>query len=108
MCPGVGAARLLGGADRKQTSRSGGYTRTSGSVSLDPSLPITNLEARINTVSLGYSRTFDLFLFGETASAAILPPFVEGDLSGDVESQGGKVLVGSLLSASSGYVVTRC
>jgi hypothetical protein len=54
-------------------------------------LPITNLEATINTVSLGYSRTFDLFLFGETASAAILPPFVQGDLSGDVESQGGKV-----------------
>jgi hypothetical protein len=66
-----------------------GYTRTSGSVSLDPSLPITNVEATINTVSLGYSRTFALF--GQTASAAILLPFFRADLSGDVGGQGRKI-----------------
>ena len=63
----------------------GSYLRTTGSASIDPSLPISGLEATINTGVLGYQRTFPLF--GQTASAAILLPYVYGDLTGLVEQQ---------------------
>ena len=61
------------------------FSNTEGSVSLDPSLPITGLQARINNYTLGYDRTFDLF--GQSASAAILLPEVHGYLSGQVMGQ---------------------
>jgi hypothetical protein len=60
----------------------GSYQFTKGDVSPDPSLPITNVEAAINSAVLAYSRTFNLF--GHTASAAILVPTLRGDISGDV------------------------
>lgn len=66
-----------------------GYTRTTGSVSLVPSIPITGVEASINTGILGYDRTFGLA--GHTASAAILLPYVNGDLSGQVGEQSRKI-----------------
>jgi hypothetical protein len=62
------------------------YARTWGSVLLDPSLPITNVKASINTGILAYDRTFDLF--GKAASAAILLPYDEGQVSGDVFTEG--------------------
>ena len=65
------------------------YSRVTGSVSLDPSLPITGVKATINTGFLAYDRTFDLF--GQTASAAILLPYVQADLSGQVGQQGMKI-----------------
>jgi len=58
------------------------YSRTTGAVSLDPSLPIANVKASINTGALAYERTFDLF--GQTASAAIAVPFLDAKISGDV------------------------
>jgi len=67
----------------------GGYTRSTGGVSTDPSLPITNVEAVISSGILGYQRTFSLA--GRTASAALLVPYVNGDVSGDVEEQSRRV-----------------
>jgi hypothetical protein len=64
----------------------GSYLRTTGSASIDPSLPITGVEATINIGLLGYQRTF-VGLFDHTASAAILLPYVYGDLMGQVEQQ---------------------
>jgi hypothetical protein len=61
------------------------YTRSSGSVSTDAELPISNVQATINIGALGYSRTFGLF--GQTASAAILLPYLSGDISGVVGEQ---------------------
>lgn len=58
------------------------YLRTTGAVSLDPALPISNIKASINTGLLGYDRTFDLL--GQTASAAIIIPYFQADVSGDV------------------------
>ena len=66
-----------------------GYTRTSGRVSLDPSLPITGVRGTIDSATLGYDRTFDLA--GRSASAAIQLPYVHGDFSGQVEEQGDHV-----------------
>jgi hypothetical protein len=65
------------------------YFHTAGSVSLDPSIPITNVKATINGATLAYDRTFDLF--GQMASAAIVLPYVRGNVSGDVFEQGRQV-----------------
>jgi len=58
------------------------YLRTTGAISVDPSIPIANVKASINTGLLGYSRTFDLF--GQTASGAIVIPYFDARVSGDV------------------------
>lgn len=65
------------------------YTRSDGDVSTDPSLPISNVHATINTGVVGYSRTFGLF--ERTASAAIALPYLRGDVSGVVGEQGTRV-----------------
>lgn len=62
-----------------------GYARTTGSVSTDPSLPITDVQASIDTGTFAYSRTFALA--GHAVSAAVLLPYVWGDFSGQVEEQ---------------------
>lgn len=58
------------------------YNRLTGDVLTDPSLPISHVEAQINTVALGYVRTFGLA--DHTASLGIVIPGVSGDLSGNV------------------------
>jgi hypothetical protein len=63
----------------------GSYLRTTGSASIDPSLPISNVTATVNTGLLGYQRTFGLF--GQTATAAVLLPYTYGDLNGLVGQQ---------------------
>ena len=65
------------------------YTRITGSPSLDPSLPVTGGKATINQGTFAYDHTFDLF--GQTASAAIALPYVQADLSGQVEQQGREI-----------------
>jgi hypothetical protein len=67
----------------------GSYQRTTGAVSLDPSLPISNVKASINGGVFAYDRTFDLF--GQTASAAVVLPYLEGHLSGNVGGQGKQI-----------------
>jgi hypothetical protein len=58
------------------------YTYLTGNVLTDPSLPVTNVKARINAFSLGYEHTFGLA--GHTASVAFAMPYTRGNLSGDV------------------------
>lgn len=58
------------------------YTYLTGDVLTDPSLPITNVEASIGAVTLGYVRTFGLF--GNTASFGFALPFLRGNISGNV------------------------
>ena len=60
----------------------GGYAYSSGEVSLDPALPVSNVEAKIHTETAGYSRFFALG--GRTASASVLVPYLDADISGDV------------------------
>jgi hypothetical protein len=59
-----------------------GYTRLTGDVLTDPSLPVSNVQAEINTMALSYVRTFGLA--GHGASLAIGLPYVSGDLTGNV------------------------
>jgi hypothetical protein len=64
------------------------YLRTEGSVSPDPSLPISNVRGSINTGSVGYEHTFDLL--GQTASAALAIPYFGADISGTVAQLGAR------------------
>jgi hypothetical protein len=58
-------------------------------VALDPSLPISNVKASVETAALGYDRTFELF--GQTATVALVVPYLYGDLSGDVGTEGREI-----------------
>jgi hypothetical protein len=62
-----------------------GYARSTGDVSLDPALPITNVRATIDFYNFGYQRSFALL--GQSASAAVLLPFVDGTLTGKLQDQ---------------------
>jgi Bacterial regulatory proteins, luxR family/Putative MetA-pathway of phenol degradation len=59
------------------------YARSSGGYSVDPSLPIANVQAKINTWSLGYSHSFGVA--GHTASVAVSMPYANANVKGDVE-----------------------
>ncbi len=58
------------------------YARTTGGVLFDPSLPFSDVQARLNAGVLGYGRTFSAF--GRSASAAVAVPYVWGDVEGNV------------------------
>ena len=58
------------------------YTHFSGRVLLDPSLPVDNVDADIDVYTVGYARFFGLA--GRSASFAVVLPYVEADLRGDV------------------------
>lgn len=57
-----------------------GLGYTAGSVLLDPSVPITDLRAKIGLLAPGYLETFRLF--GRTASLAFVLPYALGKMSG--------------------------
>jgi len=70
------------------------YTRLSGEVSTDPSAPIANVQATIDVYTMGYSRSFALG--DRLASAAIIIPYVNADLTGDVFEQAAQAHRGGL------------
>jgi hypothetical protein len=59
-----------------------GLVRSTGEVLTDPSVPIQDVEARLNAGVAGYGRTFGFF--GHQASVLIAAPYVWGDISGNV------------------------
>jgi hypothetical protein len=61
------------------------YLRTTGSTSVDASLPITDVKGSINTALLGYERTFDLL--GRTASLALAMSYFDSGFSGAVQER---------------------
>src|SRR5262245_23228133 len=58
------------------------YGHSTGDVVFDPSAPITDVSADINSSALFYGRTFGLF--GRSASAALQAPYVWGTVEGNV------------------------
>ncbi|MGF6754967.1 transporter [Paraburkholderia sp. GAS42] len=59
------------------------YARSSGDVTFDPSLPVTDVQATINTWALGYSHSFGVL--GHTTSVAVSVPYANADVTGNVE-----------------------
>lgn len=60
-------------------------TYQTGSVITDPSLPVQNVDAKVEAVSAFYERTFALL--GREASAAVVLPYVWAQATGDVFEQ---------------------
>src|SRR4051812_15439418 len=58
------------------------YGRTTGGVVTDASLPVTDIDARLNSGSVGYGRTFALF--ARSALATVGVPYIRGDVAGNV------------------------
>ena len=59
-----------------------GYTHLSGAVLLDPSLPVSDVQSKVDVYSLSYARFFALA--GRSASLAVVAPYLEADLTGNV------------------------
>jgi len=66
----------------KTTVAISGLSFSTGNVLLDPSLPIEDLDANVESASLGVSRTFSLF--GQTAQALVVLPYTWAQLTGKV------------------------
>jgi hypothetical protein len=58
------------------------HARSSGDLLFDPSLPVTDLQAKINTYAIGYSHSFSLL--GHVASVALSAPCANANLTGNV------------------------
>ncbi len=59
------------------------FARSTGDVLVDPSLPVTNVQAGINNLIAGYSHTFALA--GHTANVGFLLPYTEAKVTGLIE-----------------------
>jgi len=62
-----------------------GFGYSTGSVLVDPSLPVSNVKANLNIPTAGYGRTFGLL--GRQSLLTVGLPYVWGDISGDVGEQ---------------------
>jgi hypothetical protein len=58
------------------------YSRSSGSVVFDPSLPVSDVRATVNATVAGVGHTFNLF--GKLALISAATPYVLGDVTGNV------------------------
>jgi hypothetical protein len=66
-----------------------GYSRSTGSVLFDPSVPVTDVDARFSAAVVGYGHTFGLF--GRSANATLVTPYAWGSASGNVGDMRGAV-----------------
>jgi hypothetical protein len=62
-----------------------GFTRSTGSVTFDPTIPVTDVEAHLNIPTLGLGHTFGLV--GRQALITAGLPYVWGDIEGNVAEQ---------------------
>jgi hypothetical protein len=62
-----------------------GYAYQTGNVLVDPSLPITNVKATVDTAFMAYSRTIDCW--GQSGSVQLVLPYAWASASGDVFEQ---------------------
>lgn len=58
------------------------YSRSTGAIVFDPSLPFSDVRATINATAAGIGHTFNLF--GKLALASAAVPYVRGDVTGNV------------------------
>ena len=59
-----------------------GYSHVSGDTVPDPSLPVTGVDSKIDTLNLGYLQTTSLW--GRTANIVVSVPYSDGETFGDV------------------------
>jgi hypothetical protein len=74
------------------------YSRSSGGVLFDPSVPVTGVDAQFSATLVGYGHTFGIF--GHSASATLVAPYAWGDASGEVGETRGSVSRSGVADAS--------
>jgi hypothetical protein len=74
-----------------------GYGRSSGDVSFDPTIPITNAQATFNSVALGVGQTFGVL--GRQAMFTAALPYAWGNGTGDVGNDQASVYRSGLVDA---------
>jgi hypothetical protein len=57
------------------------FTRSTGDINFDPSLPVENAQAEIQNMAFGYFRSIDFF--GRSANVSVLVPYTWGTIDGD-------------------------
>ena len=95
VCAGLACARPAPGQELEPRSyaatpvgtniANGIYTFSKGSVSLDPSLPLSDVRASIDTVSLSFNHTFRVG--GRAGAWAVIVPYLGGHVSAAVYGQ---------------------
>ena len=63
-----------------------GYAYSQGDVLLDPSVPVTDANAKVNTLLLGYVRSVDFW--GNSGSAGLVLPYAGISASGQITTSG--------------------
>ena len=61
------------------------FAQSSGGILTDPSLPVDDVEATVDSIALGFGHTFGLF--GRSASLAIVQPRSSGHFTGTLNGQ---------------------
>jgi len=65
------------------------YGYSWGDVLVDPSVPVTNVDAKVNTLTLAYSRFLDFW--GQSGTVALVLPYASVSANGDVVGQASSV-----------------
>lgn len=65
-----------------------GYANQTGDIVTDPSIPITGVDSRIDSIVLAYQQTIDLF--GRTGNIQLEVPYVDGTTTGMVSDEPGR------------------
>ena len=66
-----------------------GFTRSTGSVTFDPTIPITDVEAHLNIPTVGVGHTFGIWRRQALITAGL--PYVWGDVEGKVAEQQARI-----------------
>lgn len=75
----------------------GSYSRSTGDVLFDPTLPITDVHARIDGLAIAVGHSFDLF--GDLALVTVALPYGWADVTGKVQEQTGEATRSGLADA---------
>jgi len=74
-----------------------GFARSSGGVTFDPTIPLTDVQSKLDSSFLGLGQTFGLFGRQSLITAAL--PYVWGSVAGQVEEQSASIARSGLAGA---------
>lgn len=87
----------------KTTTVVSGFAYSRGGIVSDPTLPIKNIKADVQSVSVGISRVFNFF--GLSSQALIVLPYSWAQVSGDVNQQANRITRSGLSDMRLRYTV---
>ena len=87
----------------KTTTVVSGFAYSRGGIVSDPTLPIKNIKADVQSVSVGVSRVFNFF--GLSSQALIVLPYSWAQVSGDVNQQASRITRSGLSDMRLRYTV---